>query len=346
MWLRMTGISAGVPRARRRTWCRRAAAAEALITARTRAIVLVTPGNPTGVTIPPAVIAEFAALAARHGIALVLDETYRSFRDTDEPAARPVRRSRRGGDTVVSLHSFSKDLAIPGYRVGAVVAVARELNREVMKLLDCVAIGAPRVGQEAAWAGPRRPARQWRRGPRRARSPTGAPGSPPRWPTGRAGSRSPRPAGSSRGCATRSRERPTEDVVRELVVGAGPARHPGHRVRPGRPRHDAGEHRQPRSRTARRRDGPPHRGRSRRTLTDPAAGPGVHGSCRATASGHRSFEPWVTARSRRTVGACDRPRPSRRRTRSHRPLNGPPRVGVALRPSVPRPCWSRSCSAC
>ncbi len=85
MWLRMSGIRVVhlepgpdlVPTA---------AAAEALITSRTRAILLVTPGNPTGVTIPPATIAEFAALARRRGIALVLDETYRSFRGTDEPA--------------------------------------------------------------------------------------------------------------------------------------------------------------------------------------------------------------------------------------------------------------------
>jgi len=150
MWLRMTGITPVylepgpdlVPTA---------AAAEALITPRTRAIVLVSPGNPTGVTIPPAGIAEFAALAARRGIALVLDETYRSFRGTDEPAhdlfADPAWR-----DVLVSLHSFSKDLAIPGYRVGAVVA-APALLREAAKLLDCVAICAPRVGQEAAWAG-------------------------------------------------------------------------------------------------------------------------------------------------------------------------------------------------
>jgi aspartate/methionine/tyrosine aminotransferase len=61
---------------------------------------------------------------------------------------------------VVSLHSFSKDLAIPGYRVGAVVASA-ELNLQVAKLADCVAICAPRIGQEAAWAGLIR-AQRWR----------------------------------------------------------------------------------------------------------------------------------------------------------------------------------------
>jgi aspartate/methionine/tyrosine aminotransferase len=150
MWLRMRGVTpvylepdAGlVPRA---------ADAEALLTPRTRAIVLITPGNPSGVTIPPAEIAAFAALARRHDIALILDETYRSFRDTRLPAhalfADPAWRS-----TLVSLHSYSKDLAIPGYRVGCVVA-APELNREVLKLMDCVAICSPRVGQEAALAG-------------------------------------------------------------------------------------------------------------------------------------------------------------------------------------------------
>lgn len=158
MWLRLEGITpvylepgpGELPRAD---------AAEELITSRTRAIVIVSPGNPSGATIDPAGIAGFAAVARRHGAALILDETYRSFRDTDDPA-HPVFADPGWADTLVSLHSFSKDLAIPGYRVGAVVA-APELNREVMKLLDCVAIGAPRIGQEAAWAGLTR-ARAWR----------------------------------------------------------------------------------------------------------------------------------------------------------------------------------------
>lgn len=127
------------------------AACEELLNERVRAIVLVTPGNPSGVVLSPDVIAGFAALAERRGIALILDETYRTFRGTEEPAhdlfARPD-----WGRSVISLHSFSKDLAIPGYRVGAVVASA-QVRREVLKLLDCVAICAPRVGQEAAWAG-------------------------------------------------------------------------------------------------------------------------------------------------------------------------------------------------
>ena len=159
MWLRMTGI--------RPVYLRpgpdlvpRAADAEPLITPRTRAIVLVTPGNPSGVTIDPAGIAAFAELARRHDIALIVDETYRSFRGTDEPAHH-LFADPHWDRTLVSLHSFAKDLAIPGYRVGAVVA-SPEVNRQVCKLLHCVAVCAPRIGQEAAWAGLVH-ARGWRR---------------------------------------------------------------------------------------------------------------------------------------------------------------------------------------
>ncbi|HEY2222006.1 aminotransferase, partial [Actinomycetospora sp.] len=158
MWMRMHGV-VPVSLEPDADLVPRAAAAEPLITDRTRAISLVTPGNPSGVTVPPAEIAAFADLARRHDIALVLDETYRSFRAEPGPA-HTLFADPDWSDTVVSLHSFSKDLALPGYRVGAVVG-AQELLREVMKLLDCVAIGAPRIGQEAAWAGLSR-ARDWR----------------------------------------------------------------------------------------------------------------------------------------------------------------------------------------
>ncbi|MEJ3658599.1 aminotransferase class I/II-fold pyridoxal phosphate-dependent enzyme [Actinomycetes bacterium KLBMP 9759] len=128
-----------------------AAEAERLVTARTRAVVLVTPGNPSGATVSPDTIGQFAALARRRGAALVFDETYRCFRDTDDP---PHRLFAEPGwaDTVVSLHSFSKEFAIPGHRVGAIVA-GRRLTRQVEKIMDCVAVCAPRIGQEGAWAG-------------------------------------------------------------------------------------------------------------------------------------------------------------------------------------------------
>lgn len=158
MWLRLNGITPVylqpdadlVPRA---------TGLEELITPRTRAVLLVTPGNPTGVTIPPDEIAAFAEVARRHDIALVLDETYRSFRATEGPA-HTLYAEADWSDHLIGLFSFSKEFAIPGYRVGAVVA-GPEVGREVAKLMDCVAVCAPKIGQEAAWAGLTR-ATDWR----------------------------------------------------------------------------------------------------------------------------------------------------------------------------------------
>ncbi len=133
---------------------------EAALTDRTRAVVLVTPGNPTGHVISPSELDGLVAVAARHDIAVIIDETYRSFVPGD---GAPHSLFTRAGwrDTVVSLHSFSKDLAIPGCRVGAIVA-ATDLLDEVAKIIDCVTICPPRIGQEAVYAGLTE-AGKWRR---------------------------------------------------------------------------------------------------------------------------------------------------------------------------------------
>jgi len=150
MWLRLDGITPvhltpdehGYPDVDR---CR------GLISNRTRAIVVVSPGNPTGVTIPAGRIEQLALLAREHDLMLIVDETYRSFRETEDPP-HGLFTDSAWTDWVVSLHSFSKEFAIPGYRVGAAVGHPA-LLAEALKLLDCVAICAPRVGQEAAHAG-------------------------------------------------------------------------------------------------------------------------------------------------------------------------------------------------
>ncbi len=122
----------------------------AAIGPRTRAIVVVTPGNPTGHIIDETTLSAYADLARLHGVVLIVDETYRSF----VPGGRPhgLFDHEVWRETVVSLHSFSKDFAIPGHRVGAIVA-SPELLTQAAKLIDCVSICAPRLGQEAVHAG-------------------------------------------------------------------------------------------------------------------------------------------------------------------------------------------------
>lgn len=51
----------------------------AAITSRTRAIVTISPNNPSGLVTPPAVLAEINGLCARHGLLHVSDEAYADF---------------------------------------------------------------------------------------------------------------------------------------------------------------------------------------------------------------------------------------------------------------------------
>ncbi len=118
------------------------------ITARTRAIVLVTPNNPTGVVCAPELIEDFYRLAREKGLALLVDETYRDFRPTTDPP-HGLFGQPDWEETLIHLYSFSKVFALPGYRAGAIVAGERVLA-EVEKWMDCVAICSPRISQQAA----------------------------------------------------------------------------------------------------------------------------------------------------------------------------------------------------
>ncbi len=129
-----------------------ARAARALIGPTTRAIVLVSPNNPTGATYPPEVLAAFLALAREAGLALVVDETYRDFLPAGRTRPHELFRGGRWRDALVHLYSFSKSYAVPGHRLGAVVADPAVLA-EIAKVLDCVTICPPRAAQAAvAWA--------------------------------------------------------------------------------------------------------------------------------------------------------------------------------------------------
>ncbi|WP_119460692.1 aminotransferase [Rhodospirillaceae bacterium SYSU D60014] len=152
MWLEMQGIRAvHLPFRAERGGVPDPEAAAALITPRTRAILLVTPNNPTGAVYPPPVLAAFHDLARRHDLALVVDETYRDFLPQDG-APHGLFAEPGWAETLVHLYSFSKTYCLTGYRVGAVVCGPR-LGAEIAKAMDCVAICAPRIGQEAALRG-------------------------------------------------------------------------------------------------------------------------------------------------------------------------------------------------
>ena len=134
-----------------------------LIGARTRAVVLVTPNNPTGTVYSPEYLAELYDIARSSGIALVLDETYKDFLPDGVPP-HGLFGDPDWGDTFVFLYSFSKVYSLTGYRVGA-LAGGRRFIDAVAKIADTLTICAPHVSQKAAlfgllhlseWAGEKR----------------------------------------------------------------------------------------------------------------------------------------------------------------------------------------------
>jgi aspartate/methionine/tyrosine aminotransferase len=130
-----------------------AEAAAALVTDRTRAIVLVSPNNPGGVEYPAETLAAFRDLCRARGLALIVDETYRDF-DSRTGAPHDLFADPDWADTLIQLYSFSKAYRLTGHRVGAVVASEARLA-EVEKFLDTVAICPSQLGQIGALWGMR-----------------------------------------------------------------------------------------------------------------------------------------------------------------------------------------------
>jgi aspartate/methionine/tyrosine aminotransferase len=152
MWLDMASVTA-VPLETGETLIPDAATAATLITPRTKAIVLVSPNNPGGVEYPAATLMAFLDLARTHGLALIVDETYRDF-DSRSGAPHALFTDPDWAATFIHLYSFSKAYRLTGHRVGAMVASAGRLA-EVEKFLDTVAICPGQLGQIAALWGMR-----------------------------------------------------------------------------------------------------------------------------------------------------------------------------------------------
>jgi len=136
----------------------------AALTPRTRAVVLVSPNNPTGAIYPAAIIARIAEICRARGIWLVLDETYRDFLPEAGTPPHALFQDPEWRDGMVQLYSFAKSYCIPGHRVGAVVA-GGAFRKELAKVLDTMQICPARPAQAAlAWAIPA--LRDWRAGNR------------------------------------------------------------------------------------------------------------------------------------------------------------------------------------
>jgi aspartate/methionine/tyrosine aminotransferase len=87
----------------------------ASITPRTRAIVVISPHNPTGAVASRAELATLATLAHRHHIPIISDEVFGSFLFGQGSLPRPAATD---APLVVTLNGFSKMFALPGMKIG------------------------------------------------------------------------------------------------------------------------------------------------------------------------------------------------------------------------------------
>lgn len=147
MWLDLQGIKA-VPLHCGPDMIPDASQAERLLTARSRAIVLVSPNNPSGAEYPASTLRDFYELARDRNIALVVDETYRDF-DSRDGAPHDLFTDPDWDQVLIQLYSFSKAYRLTGHRVGAIVASTARLE-QVEKFLDTVAISTSQLGQIGA----------------------------------------------------------------------------------------------------------------------------------------------------------------------------------------------------
>lgn len=126
----------------------RAEQIERHITERTRVLVLNSPGNPTGASTPPDVLAELMELARRYDLWVLSDEVY----DEIWYEAPPESIARYDTDgRVVTFFSFSKTYAMTGWRVGYMVAPP-EITSYIIKAQEPITSCVNAPAQTAAIA--------------------------------------------------------------------------------------------------------------------------------------------------------------------------------------------------
>ena len=119
-------------------------AVERAITPRTKAILLNSPGNPTGRVMTPAEVRAAADLADRHNLLLISDEIYCGLSyDAPSPSPAAVAPER-----TILLRGFGKSHGITGWRMGY-VAAARPLIEEMTKMQQYTFVCAPSFAQYA-----------------------------------------------------------------------------------------------------------------------------------------------------------------------------------------------------
>lgn len=123
---------------------------EASIGPRTRALLLCTPGNPSGHVVTHQDVEQLATLCEKHDLWLISDESYEKIVFDDSipisPASHPSLSER-----TVTIHSFTKSYALGAWRIGYIVATERAVS-VMHRMLEWSVLRCNHVSQAAATA--------------------------------------------------------------------------------------------------------------------------------------------------------------------------------------------------
>ncbi len=86
-----------------------------------KAILLISPGNPTGVIVPKKTLHEIARLALKYNFLIVSDEIYRNIL-FDNQIYTSISSFSEASDRTIMIQSFSKFLSMCGFRIGYISA--------------------------------------------------------------------------------------------------------------------------------------------------------------------------------------------------------------------------------
>lgn len=122
-----------------------------LITAKTKAIVINSPSNPTGMVIKEKVLKEIAKIAVEHDLWIISDELYEDIlfdgKKNVSIASFPGMKER-----TISIFGFSKSYAMTGWRL-AYMACPEALIDEIIKVQQNTAVCPNSVTQRAVLYG-------------------------------------------------------------------------------------------------------------------------------------------------------------------------------------------------
>ncbi|MCX7120517.1 MAG: pyridoxal phosphate-dependent aminotransferase [Gammaproteobacteria bacterium] len=104
---------------------------ESKITSKTKAIVIINPDNPTGKLWSDEELDVVVAVAKKHHLFIIADETYREIRFSGEASSLLSRDDAR--NHLILVDSSSKRFSMPGARVGCVASFNLDIMAAILK---------------------------------------------------------------------------------------------------------------------------------------------------------------------------------------------------------------------